>query len=389
MPVASPAHAAKELSADLRALAPAGRTRTFASGKVIFAAGDAGDGCHVVVSGRVEISAPVAPGESRVLAHIGPGDFFGEMAVIDDAPRSATATAEQPTKTLFLEKRKLLDLLERRPALALRLIREFSARMRALNQKYVDEIRQAERLAIVGRFATSIVHDFKSPLATIGLATDLACCRGARWARRQQLREMVARQTERMRTMLQELIDFTRPTGQPPRLPPIEFAPYLNSLARDAGLELAQRGVKLIIATPPPSVPLRIEPQRLSRLFYNLLTNAADEMKDGGNITLRFKKTGEELQVEVEDSGQGIAPEFVDSLFQPFATHGKPHGTGLGLTICRKIAEDHGGRIWATSTPGKGATFAFTLPVANRARGGRAADFRSVRIPAAPGGLAP
>ena len=87
-------------------------------------------------------------------------------------------------------------------------------------------------------------------------------------------------------------------------------------------------------------------------------------MKDGGNITLRFKKTGGELHVEVQDDGGGIPPEIADSLFKPFATFGKPHGTGLGLTICRRIAEDHGGRIWATSEPGKGATFSFTLPLA-------------------------
>ena len=130
--------------------------------------------------------------------------------------------------------------------------------------------------------------------------------------------------------------------------------------------ELAQRGVKLVLETPPPSVPVNIEPQRLSRLFYNLLNNAADEMKDGGKITLRFKKSHGELQVEVQDNGKGIAPEIAESLFKPFATFGKPNGTGLGLTICRRIAEDHGGRIWVTSQPGKGATFSFTLPLAHK-----------------------
>jgi signal transduction histidine kinase len=353
------------LSAEFQALAPAAKPRAFSPGQIIFRAGDTGDGCYLVVSGRVQISATVGSGESRVLATISAGDFFGEMAVVDDAPRSATATAEIFTRTLFIERRKLLALLERRPGLALRLIREFSARMRNLNQKYLEEVVQAERFAVVGRFAAGIVHDFKNPLAVIGLATDLACGRGTSMAQRQELRTMVRKQTERMRSMLQELIDYTRPGGQQPKLRPVRFAPYVNSLAEEVSSELAQRGVKLIVATPPPRVPVRIEPQRLSRLFYNLLSNAADEMKDGGQITLRFKKTSGELQIEVEDDGDGIPPEFAESLFQPFATHGKPHGTGLGLTICRKIAEDHGGRIWATSAPGRGATFAFTLPLAN------------------------
>ena len=104
--------------------------------------------------------------------------------------------------------------------------------------------------------------------------------------------------------------------------------------------------------------------QRLSRLFYNLLNNAVDEMSGGGKIFLRFRVENQELRVEIEDTGKGIAPEIAQSLFEPFATHGKEHGTGLGLTICKKIVEDHRGRIWAKgSEPGKGATFCFTLPL--------------------------
>jgi signal transduction histidine kinase len=138
----------------------------------------------------------------------------------------------------------------------------------------------------------------------------------------------------------------------------------MNPLADEIRAEIAERGVKLELVNPPPEVEVRVNPQRLSRLFYNLLNNAVDEMSDGGKIFLRFAVENGALRVEVEDTGRGIAPEIAQSLFQPFATHGKAHGTGLGLTICKKIAEDHGGKIWALSTPGKGATFCFTLPLA-------------------------
>ena len=96
------------------------------------------------------------------------------MAVVDDAPRSATATAEVETTAFFLGRDKLRQLLLDRPQLALNIVREFSIRMRALNEKYLEEIIQAERLAVIGRFASTIVHDFKTPLTIIGLAAEVA-----------------------------------------------------------------------------------------------------------------------------------------------------------------------------------------------------------------------
>jgi signal transduction histidine kinase len=222
---------------------------------------------------------------------------------------------------------------------------------------------QAERLAVVGRFAGTIVHDFKNPLTIIGLAAELACSDTTAPPMRAKAHDRIARQVERMTNMLHELIEFTKPSGQKPRLAPVNFARYMNPLAEEIRTEIAERGVKLELPAPPPEVDVRVDPQRLSRLFYNLLNNAVDEMPDGGKIFLRFAVESGELRVEVEDTGKGIAPEIAQSLFQPFATHGKAHGTGLGLTICKKIIEDHRGRIWALSAPGKGATFCFTLPL--------------------------
>jgi signal transduction histidine kinase len=84
-------------------------------------------------------------------------------------------------------------------------------------------------------------------------------------------------------------------------------------------------------------------------------------MKAGGDIRLRFDGTKSEIITTIRDAGPGIAPEVMDRLFEPFATFGKDHGTGLGLCICKKIIEDHHGWITARNEP-DGAVFSFALP---------------------------
>ena len=354
--------------AELQALQHAGKACRFAAGEVIFAAGTPGDGFYVIESGRVQIIATFGGGEPRVLATISAGDFFGEMAVLDDAPRSATAKAETETRATFVSRDELIRLLESKPALALNLIREFSNRIRALNRKYVDEIVQAERLAVIGRFAATVVHDFKNPLTIIGLASELACSDDSPAELRVKAQQKIARQVQRMTAMLQELIDFTRPNTQRSNVRGIDFAGYLQPFLTELRHEVADRSVDLVVAEMPKNLLVRLDPPRLSRVFYNLLTNAAEAMPDGGKVYLRFEVLGDELRVDMQDSGPGIAPAIASTLFDPFTTHGKPKGNGLGLTICKKIIEDHGGKIWATSEPGQGATFSFTLPVVQEKR---------------------
>jgi signal transduction histidine kinase len=355
---------ASALGEELQILRQAGQVRDFLSGDMIFSAGDPGDGLYVVESGRVQITALVGENEPRTLAVIEPGDFFGEMAVLDDAPRSASARAETDTRARFLSPEEFLQLLDRHPRLALNLIREFSRRMRGANQKFVNEIIHAERLTTVGRFAGTIVHDFKSPLTVISLAAELACNEHTTPPVRRKSQQRIMRQVDSLNAMLSELLEFTHPSGRQADLPRVDFPGYVLPYLDDMAPDLRERGITLVAGSPPAGTYVRMEPQRISRVFHNLLYNAVDAMMEGGTITLSYTVSDGMLRVDVADTGKGIPPEIASQLFQPFATYGKTRGTGLGLSISRKIVEDHGGRIWVESEPDHGATFSFTLPVA-------------------------
>ena len=164
--------------------------------------------------------------------------------------------------------------------------------------------------------------------------------------------------------MVSDILIFTQGARQDAALTPGDYRAFVLELVGDLRAEAEIKSAHVEMENVPPAVPVRFEPRRLSRVFFNLVGNATDVMLDGGRIFLRFKFDENEITTEIEDTGPGIAPEVADKIFQPFATHGKAHGTGLGLSICKKIVEDHGGEISVRSEAGRGAIFCFTLPLA-------------------------
>ena len=146
----------------------------FGAGTEIFKEGDQGEGMYVVKDGLIEISGLLSSQVRHVFAQLGPGEMFGEMAVIDEKPRSACATAKLPTTVYFIPRKEMQALVGRSPTLALALLREIIQRLREFNRQYVREVLQGERLAIVGRFARSIVHDLKNPLNIISITAEMA-----------------------------------------------------------------------------------------------------------------------------------------------------------------------------------------------------------------------
>jgi signal transduction histidine kinase len=337
--------------------------RNFGAGEQIFREGDQGDGLYLLTQGLVQISALVAGNERRVLSQIKPGDFFGEMAVLDGEPRCASASAEIPTETVFIRRESMLEAIDRSPRLAVTLIREFSARTREFNQRYIHEVVQAERLSALGRFARTIVHDFKNPLHIIGLAAELVEMEGVSADMRKTASQRIRKQVERLSNMVSELLEFTRAPQRDLVLAGHNYAQYVNGIITELRPEVQDKGVKLIVESEVPFVTVPLDPKRLLHVFTNLVHNAVEALQGPGEIRLRFRVAGNEVITEVADSGKGIAPEIAARLFEPFATFGKAKGSGLGLSICRKIVEDHRGWIRARNEPGSGAVFSFGLPV--------------------------
>ncbi len=348
---------------ELEQLRRVAREQTYATGKEIFKEGDPGDGLYLVKEGLVEISASASQTGRYIFAEAGPGDLLGEMAVIEDQPRSANAVARKKTVVYFIPRVDVLQLVDRSPGLALAVLREISHRLRGFNRQYLREVLQAERLAVVGRFARSIVHDLKNPLNIIGLTAEMAALNHTTTEARGRALLTIRQQVDRINEMVSEILDFTQGTSPDLMLPPMDFARFMQDVIEEITPEASLRSATLELENKPPSVALPLNPKRLRRLFFNLVHNATDAMPHGGRIILRFRTTPDAVITEVEDTGPGIAPEIAGQIFEAFVTFGKTHGTGLGLSICKKIIEDHHGWIAARNEAGHGAIFEFGLPI--------------------------
>jgi signal transduction histidine kinase len=234
--------------------------------------------------------------------------------------------------------------------------------MREFDRRYLYEVVQHERLAIVGRFAQAIVHDFQNPLSNIGFAADLACATSATRKERVDAKATIRKQVDRLSDMIGELLEFTRSSSGSVTLAQVDYREFVERVLNDLAPEVAARSVRVVCENPPPKIPLPLDRRRLVHVFMNLINNAIAFMPEGGTVMLRFAVSDDEIATEVEDTGPGIAPAIANRLFEPFATHGKRHGTGLGLAICKRIVEDHGGKMHARIEAGHGAIFRFTLP---------------------------
>ena len=335
---------------------------SFRKGQVIFREGETSDALYVIEQGNVEISARIGPRERCVFAIFGPGDYFGEIAVIDSKPRSATATAKVDTVVSCISRDKVWRIFEKTPRLLVTMMHGFSQRLREFDRRYLQELLQHERLALVGRFAQSIVHDFHSPLSNIGFAADLVSSDHATRKERTMANAIIRRQVERMTGMIGEVLDFTRSSRSRVELTLTNFDQFIKEMLTELKPECSRNSVSLELKTSPPRIKIPVDRHRLPHVFSNLVRNGIDAMPRGGRIMLSFALGEDEVIIKVEDTGPGISPDVLAHLFEPFFTHGKSHGTGLGLSICKRIVEDHKGWISATNKRGGGAVFTFSLP---------------------------
>ncbi len=220
------------------------------------------------------------------------------------------------------------------------------------------------------QYAQMASHDLQAPLATIDLYLRIIDRRLGD-ASEDELRELlegVGGSTDRMRSLVRDLLQLARVGRGAPCREPLDTGEVLDQALDNLAGPISDRGAE-VSAGPLPAVSG--DSGQLCLLFQNLVGNAIKFSDDDApRVQITASIEGAHAQFAVRDNGIGIDPEHADRIFQPFQRlHGEDRyeGTGIGLAICQRIVSHHGGRIWAESSVGSGSTFRFTLPLADDA----------------------
>lgn len=222
-----------------------------------------------------------------------------------------------------------------------------------------SELIRRERIATIGRLASSIVHDLRNPLAAIYGGSEILVDTQPTADQTRRIAENIYRASRRIQELLDDLVRVTRGKTS------MEESCNLRQLVREALLSMEPaahaQAVKFDVDIDP-DLEVHADRPRIEGVFVNLVQNALDVMPKGGDVRISAAVEGAFAMVEVADTGPGIANEIRAQLFQPFVSHGKKNGLGLGLALARQTLLDHGGDLWAAPGEDKGARFILRIP---------------------------
>ena len=328
--------------------------------EVLFHENDLENAMYLILEGELEVfKGP------KQIAVLGPGNYLGEMSLIESKARSASARAEKKTLLMEINEEHFHTYLASEPLALLSIMRTLSGRVRSDLETMMKDMR---KLSI-------FTHDIRNYLSTLGLAEltledtiELLGGTNPDHKKREGLEDMEKCQhvVQTVRTNLMKLLDSSLnhikkvkteyKKSKNPLLPVIEETV--------AGLATHPQLInkKINILPQGDSCETQLNPLHIQRVLQNLIINAGYVTESGGKIDVGVIRTDEALKVSITDKGCGIPEEVQEYLFKDSLTT-KSDGNGLGLLSCKGIIEEnHQGKLWFETEAGKGTTFHFTLP---------------------------
>ena len=350
---------------------------------------------YILADGNAVTTKHISEEEGeRVLRMAGRGDFFGEMALIQNAPRSATVRTTTDCTVLEMGKKDFETMLSRSPRMAISIIRSTLDRMRANDQMAIQDLqrtnkilRQLDRNKL--EFIQVAAHELRTPLTVLkGYVTVLRSFPEIK--ANTSLNEVIDgihKGAERMHEVVNMMLDVTRIDSETLKLSvvPVPLKSMINDIARDFVKSAEERKIVVNIDHDPETPNINGDPTLIQKALYHLIINAIKYTPDGGLVTIRtrpitMERNAPGVEITVKDSGIGLDAEHHELVFEKFyqvgdvAIHSsgktkfKGGGPGLGLAIVKGVARAHNGKVWVESLGHDevnfpGSTFYLHLPI--------------------------
>ena len=353
--------------------------RHYPAGGVICREGEPGDIFFIIESGLVEVSKIFDGQTPRILARQGPGEFFGELALVQDAPRAATITAIEDTTLLELSKDNFNQYLNNNPAMAASIMRAVAARLADADQRAIAELRRknadlAQAYADLERevarrsdFLTVVSHELRTPLTSVKGYVHLLRSGRLQGADLDKALEALTRNFDQIVRLVNNILFLQEIELVVPQMEMVNLESVVREIVEQMAARARQAGLRILTEIEAGLPRLRGGEDSLRQAIGALLDNAIKFSPDGGDILVRVMRGGPHAVIAVRDPGAGIEADALDHIFDRFhiLDNTGDHlfgGICIGLPLVRAVVQHHDGMIRVESQPGKGSTFTIELP---------------------------
>jgi signal transduction histidine kinase len=333
---------------------------------------------YMVLEGDFEVTKMINNSEVRLLKSLTAGDFFGEMALIHNAPRAATVKSKTNAIMLELDKDGFDRVLKRSPSVAMAMVGEISSRLRQNDQMAIEDLRMraaelanayqklAEQDLLRREFLSNIAHELRTPLMVA--SGYLHAIKKGMITGEQLIAtiDTVSRNVDQITTLANDLLFLQEIELVLPEFQPIDIVELTNEVTNKYEEKARARQVTIKVEDNNSVSKVRGDAQTLERALIALVDNAVKFSKKNGEVEIRFAEQGERVRVTIEDHGIGIAPEIRPRIFDRFFHLDKSgnelySGIGIGLSITRQVIQQHHGTLDVESEAGKGSKFIMSL----------------------------
>ncbi|MFC1936659.1 sensor histidine kinase [Chloroflexota bacterium] len=333
---------------------------------------------YVLLDGQVKVTKVINEYEDRFLKHLSPGDFFGEMGIIHNAPRAATVTTTTDSAVLEVGKDAFELVLQASPSVSVAMVREVSRRLRENDEMAIEDLRlkagelasayqQLAELDMARReFLTTIAHELRTPLTSASGFMQVIRMGMMEGEALKSALDTVNRNLDRVVSLTNDILFLQEMDLILSEFEPVEIGALITGIV-DAERSHAEKmgvGFKINLAPNLTSVPGDVK--SLERAFSAILNNAIKFSLNGGEVQVTADHNPTYVWVRIRDEGIGIPEGEFENIYERFwRTEGHDGilfgGVGLGLPIAKQVIEQHGGQIDVQSKAGEGSTFTIRL----------------------------